>query len=79
VDPQAFLDQFVAEQMLAQGFPMSQEEFAHIVTLNMDRGKDMQKILREKFGVGSIREGIQKGVFSSPPAPLPGMPSLRGV
>ena len=51
--------------------PMSQEEFQHEVTKPMDRGKDIQKVLREQFGVNSIIEGIQKGIFPAPP--------LRGV
>lgn len=58
---------------------MSQEEFSDLVTRRMDRDKDMQKILRDKFGVGSIREGVRKGIFEAPPAPIPGLPSLRGV
>jgi hypothetical protein len=72
VDPNDFLAQILAEKTsIAGGFPMSQEEFQHEVTKRMDRGKDVQKVLREQFGVNSIIEGIQKGIFPAPP--------LRGV
>ena len=67
-----FLDQMLAEKStVGSAFPMSQEEFQHEVTKRMDRGKDVQKVLREQFGVNSIIEGIQKGIFPAPP--------LRGV
>jgi methanogenic corrinoid protein MtbC1 len=79
VDPRQLLEEVITENLVAQVTPMSQEEFSDLVTRRMDQGKDMQKILREKFGVGSIREGIQKGIFAAPPAPIPGLPSLRGV
>ena len=63
-----FLDQMLAEKMSTAGIPiMTQEDFADRVTRRMDRGKDMQKILREQFGVTSIIEGIEKGIFSTPP------------
>ena len=63
-----FLDQMLAEKMSTAGIPiMTQEDCADRVTRRMDRGKDMQKILREQFGVNSIIEGIEKGIFSTPP------------
>lgn len=63
-----FLDQMLMEKMSTAGIPvMTQEDFADRVTRRMDRDKDMQKILREKFGVNSIIEGIQRGVFPAPP------------
>lgn len=63
-----FLDQILAEQGMTASIPvMTQEDFADRVTRRMDRDKDMQKILREKFGVNSIIEGIQRGVFPPPP------------
>ena len=50
------------------GIPvMTQEDFADRVTRRMDRDKDMQKILREKFGVNSIIEGMHRGVLPAPP------------
>ena len=53
--------------------PMSQEEFQHEVTKRMDRNKpSVQDVLRNKFGVGSIREGIGRGIFPAPPR-LPGI------
>lgn len=53
--------------------PMSQEEFQHEVTKRMDRNKpSVQDVLRNKFGVGSIREGINQGIFPAPPR-LPGI------
>jgi len=53
--------------------PMSQEEFQHEVTKRMDRNKpSVQDVLRDKFGVGSFREGINKGIF-------PGAPQVRGI
>lgn len=68
VDPRDFLAQMLAEKTsVAGGFPLSKEEFQYEVTKRMDRGKDMQKILREQFGVNSIIEGIQKGIFPAPP------------
>lgn len=71
-DPNDFLAQILAEKTsIAGGFPMSREEFDHEVTKRMDRGKDVQQVLREQFGVNSIIEGIQKGIFPAPP--------LRGV
>jgi hypothetical protein len=52
---------------------MSQEEFQHEVTKRMDRNKpSVQDVLRSKFGLGSIREGINKGIF-------PGAPQLPGI
>lgn len=63
-----FLNQILAEQAATASIPvMTQEDFADRVTRRMDRDKDMQKILREKFGVNSIIEGIQRGVFPAPP------------
>lgn len=63
-----FLDQMLMEKMSTAGIPvMTQEDFADRVTRRMDRGKDMQKILREQFGVNSIIEGIEKGIFATPP------------
>jgi len=53
--------------------PMSQEEFQHEVTKRMDRNKpSVQDVLRSKFGVGSFREGINRGIF-------PGAPQLPGI
>ena len=53
--------------------PMSQEEFHHEVTKRMDRNKpSVVDVLRDKFGVGSFREGINKGIF-------PGAPQLPGI
>jgi len=53
--------------------PMSQEEFQYEVHKRMDRNKpSVQDVLRNKFGVGSIREGIQRGIFPAPPR-LPGI------
>jgi len=53
--------------------PMSQEEFQHEVTKRMDRNKpSVQDVLRNKYGVGSIREGIGRGIFPAPPR-LPGI------
>jgi hypothetical protein len=53
--------------------PMSQEEFQHEVTKRMDRNKPpVTDVLRQKYGVGSFREGINKGIF-------PGAPQLRGI
>ena len=60
---------------LAAGLPtpMSQEEFQYEVHKRMDRNKpSVQDVLRNKFGVGSIREGIQRGIFPAPPR-LPGI------
>lgn len=63
-----FLEQMLAEAAVVGSIPqMTQEDFADRVTRRMDRDKDMQKILREQFGVNSIIEGIQKGVFPRPP------------
>jgi hypothetical protein len=59
--------------MAALPEPMSQEEFQHEVTKRMDRNKpSVQDVLRSKFGVGSIREGIGRGIFPAPPR-LPGI------
>lgn len=66
VDPGSFMERMVQEQ-IARIPRMTQEDFADRVTRRMDRGKDMQKILREQFGVNSIIEGIEKGIFSTPP------------
>lgn len=53
--------------------PMSQEEFHHEVTKRMDRNKpSVVDVLRDKFGVGSFQEGINKGIF-------PGAPQVRGI
>ena len=53
--------------------PMSQEEFYHEVTKRMDRNKpSVVDVLRQKYGVGSFREGINKGIF-------PGAPQVRGI
>ena len=53
--------------------PMSQEEFHHEVTKRMDRNKpSVVDVLRDKFGVGSFREGINRGIF-------PGAPQLPGI
>jgi hypothetical protein len=73
------LEEVIAENLIAQITPMTQEDFSDRVTRRMDRDKDMQKILREKFGVGSIREGIRQGIFETPPPPLADLPSLRGI
>ena len=59
--------------MAALPTPMSQEEFQHEVTKRMDRNKpSVQDVLRSKFGVGSFREGINRGIF-------PGAPQLPGI
>jgi hypothetical protein len=79
VDPQELLEQFIAENLMGQIASLDQEQFADLVTRRMDRGKDMQKILRDKFGVGSIREGVRQGIFETPPPPLQDLPSLRGI
>jgi hypothetical protein len=53
--------------------PMSQEEFQFEVHKRMDRNKpSVQDVLRDKFGVGSFREGINKGIFT-------GAPQVRGI
>jgi hypothetical protein len=53
--------------------PMSQEEFQYEVHKRMDRNKpSVQDVLRNKFGVNSIREGIGRGIFPAPPR-LPGI------
>lgn len=53
--------------------PMSQEEFYHEVTKRMDRNKpSMVDALREKYGIESFKEGINKGIF-------PGAPQVRGI
>lgn len=63
-----FLEQMLAEAAVVGSIPqMTREDFDDRVTRRMDRNKDMQKILREQFGVNSIIEGIQKGVFPRPP------------
>lgn len=63
-----FLEQMLAEAAVVGNIPqMTQEDFADRVTRRMDRDKDMQKILREQFGVDSIIEGIRSGVFPRPP------------
>ncbi len=72
-----FLDLFLGSmgnnERVAQQFPMSQEEFQFEVHKRMDRNKpSVQDVLRDKFGVGSFREGINKGIF-------PGAPQLPGV
>lgn len=74
---QLLLDMFIND--LAEGSiaglpePMSQEEFQFEVHKRMDRNKpSVQDVLREKFGVGSFREGINKGIF-------PGAPQVRGI
>lgn len=70
-----FLDLFMLSKGLVSGLPtpMSQEEFQHEVTKRMDRNKpSVVDVLRNKFGVGSIREGINKGIF-------PGAPQLPGI
>jgi hypothetical protein len=71
----AFLDLFMLSKGLVAGLPepMSQEEFQHEVTKRMDRNKpSVEDVLRNKFGVGSFREGINKGIF-------PGAPQVRGI
>lgn len=70
-----FLDLFMLSKGLVSGLPtpMSQEEFQFEVHKRMDRNKpSVQDVLRDKFGVGSFREGINKGIF-------PGAPQLPGV
>ena len=70
-----FLDLFMLSKGLVSGLPapMSQEEFHHEVTKRMDRNKpSVVDVLRDKFGVGSFREGINKGIF-------PGAPQLPGI
>jgi hypothetical protein len=63
-----FLERMLADPAVVGSIePMTQEDFADRVTRRMDRGKDMQQILREQFGVNSILEGIQRGVFPRPP------------
>lgn len=63
-----FLERMLLENASTASIPvMTQEDFADRVTRRMDRNKDMQKILREQFGVNSIIEGIQKGIFPAPP------------
>lgn len=63
-----FLERMLMEKSEMAGIPvMTREDFDDRVTRRMDRNKDMQKILREKFGVNSIIEGIQRGVFPPPP------------
>lgn len=71
----AFLDLFMLGKGLVAGLPapMSQEEFQHEVTKRMDRNKpSVADVLRQKYGVGSFREGINKGIF-------PGAPQLPGI
>lgn len=71
----AFLDLFMLGKGLVAGLPepMSQEEFYHEVTKRMDRNKpSMVDALREKYGIGSFKEGINKGIF-------PGAPQVRGI
>lgn len=71
----AFLDLFMLSKGLVAGLPapMSQEEFQHEVTKRMDRNKpSVADVLRDKFGVGSFREGINRGIF-------PGAPQLPGI
>lgn len=63
-----FLERMLAEAAVVGSIPqMTQEDFADRVTRRMDRDKDMQRILREQFGVDSIIEGIRSGVFPRPP------------
>lgn len=63
-----FLERMLLENASTANIPvMTQEDFADRVTRHMDRNKDMQKILREQFGVNSIIEGIQRGIFPAPP------------
>ena len=53
--------------------PMSQEEFQFEVHKRMDRNKpSVQDVLRDKFGIGSFREGINRGIF-------PGAPQVPGI
>lgn len=71
----AFLDLFMLGNNLVAGLPepMSQEEFYHEVTKRMDRNKpSVVDALREKYGIGSFKEGINKGIF-------PGAPQVRGI
>lgn len=70
-----FLNLFMLSKGLVSGLPtpMSQEEFQFEVHKRMDRNKpSVQDVLRDKFGVGSFREGINKGIF-------PGAPQVRGI
>lgn len=72
---QMFLDMYLLKEpeVTALPEPMSQEEFQYEVHKRMDRNKpSVQEVLRNKFGVGSFREGINRGIF-------PGAPQLPGV
>lgn len=71
----AFLDLFMLDKGLSAGLPepMSQEEFYHEVTKRMDRNKpSVVDVLRQKYGIGSFREGINRGIF-------PGAPQVPGI
>jgi hypothetical protein len=68
-----FINGLVGGSVAGLPEPMSQEEFQHEVTKRMDRNKpSVESVLRDKFGVGSFREGINKGIF-------PGAPQVRGI